>query len=144
MLIRSRENVSEQRLHLRRWVSGQIRRFILDTCQDDLQLLEVVGGGAFKFRVMFIKVFPKDAVDETIANHVFAFLCAQVAERFGDRPVGEVLDALEVNVVRPPSQEEVDAGWTIHSESTEEAKRFFNLPTGEDRGADDDLNPTED
>lgn len=130
---------------MKRWVQFHIRKFILDTCQDDLQLLEVVGGGPFQFRVRFIKAFPQGAVDETVANHVFAFLSARVVEQFGDTPVSELLDSLEVQIREAPTEEQVMADFKIHSESSEEARRFFNLPTGDERGVDDDLNPhTED
>lgn len=145
MLLKSTGNVSAERVALKKWVQFHIRKFILDTCADDLQLLEVVGGGPFQFRVRFIKAFPQGAVDETVANHVFAFLSARVVQQFGDVPVGDLLDAMEVREVRPPTDEEVAESWEIHSQSTEEARRLFNLPTGDVRGADDDLNPnTED
>jgi len=119
-------------------IMRHVRKFIQDTVTDDLQLLEVVGGGPFQFRVRFIKAFPAGMVDETIANHVFAFLSDVVVRKFGDaHTTKELLDSLEVVQHAPPTAQEIADGWQIESASSEEARRAFGLPTGDTRGVED-------
>lgn len=111
-------------------IKAQVRQVML-LAQDDLWLLEAVGRGEQTFRITFIRAFPRGTVNETIANKVFAFFCAQVVQRFGNTPVRELLDALEVNVKRPPTNEEIESSWEITTASSEEARRAFGLPTGD-------------
>lgn len=119
-------------------VMRHVKKFIMDTVTDDLQLLEVVGGGPFQFRVRFIKAFPAGMVDESIANHVFAFLSDQVVRKFGDQhTTRELLDSLEVVQHAPPTESEIEESFVIESASSEEARRLFNLPTGDTRGLRD-------
>lgn len=130
MLLRSKDgDVSSYAIKQR--IKQQIREVMLALSSDDLTLLEVVGRGEQAFRIIFIRNFPRGTVDETVANHVFAFLCAQVVQRFGNTPVSQLLDALEVNVERPPTDEEIEDSWEIHTASSEEARRAFGLPTGD-------------
>lgn len=129
MLLKSREGIDSHALKKR--IQGQIRQVMLDTVSDDLQLLEVVGRGEQTWRINFLRAFPRGAVDETIANKVFAYFCGEVVRRFGNVPVSQLLDALEVNVERPPTLDEIEEGWEIHTASSEEARRLFDLPTGD-------------
>lgn len=118
---------------LKRRIQAEIRKTMLDIAGDDLVLLECVGAGPFTWRTRFLRAFPRGTVDETIANKVYAFFCGEVVRRFGDTPVQQLLDALEVNVERPPTETEIDEAWEFHSGSSEEAKRLFDLPSGEYR-----------
>ena len=120
-------------VRLKRAINDQIRQTMLAISGDDLTLLECVGQGEFAWRLRFIKAFPRGTVDETVANKVFAFFCGEVVRRFGDTPVSELLNAIEVNVERPPTQDEIDNAWEFHSGSSEEARRLFDLPTGDVR-----------
>ena len=123
--------VSSYRLKKR--IQAQIRMTMLEIAGDELVLLEVVGRGEQAWRINFLRAFPRGTVDETIANKVFAFFCGEVVRRFGNTPVSELLDALEVNVERPPTQTEIDESWEFHSGSSQEARRLFDLPTGDYR-----------
>ncbi len=120
-------------VRLKQSINAQIRMTMLSICQDDLTLLEAVGRGEQAWRINFLRAFPKGTVDETVANKVFAFFCAQVVQKFGNTPVGELLDALEVNVERPPTEREIDEAWEFTSGSSQEARRLFDLPTGDYR-----------
>lgn len=127
------QNGEVSSMRLKRAVNDQIRRVMLDISSDDLTLLECVGRGAFFFRTTFIRAFPRGTVDETVADKVFAFFCAQVVQKFGDTPVSQLLDAMEVHVERPPTETEIDNAWEFSSASSQDARRAFDLPTGDYR-----------
>jgi hypothetical protein len=96
---------------------------------DTPTLLSVVAGGEMCWRNHCLSVCRGLAVDERIADGLFAFFADQVVRRFGrERSAGQLLDSLEVS--SPPSQREIDHAWEVESSSSEEGRRFFYGPDG--------------
>ena len=96
---------------------------------DAPTLLAVVAGGPMEWRNRFLSVTRGLAVDEGIADSLFAFFCHQVKKRYGrELSAGRLLDSLEV--VSPPTEREIADAWTVDSASSEEGRRFFYGPDG--------------
>ena len=92
-------------------------------------LLAVVAGGPMEWRNRFLSVTRGLAVDEGIADSLFAFFCHQVKKRFGrELSASKLLDSLEV--ISPPTEKEIADAWTVDSASSEEGRRFFYGPDG--------------
>lgn len=99
----------------------EVLTFLLATQADQVALLECVAGGFEHFRYWMRRLFPQVTREET--REAFAYLCYAVQRRWGGVPAGRVLDALEV--VSPPTPEEVARAWRVESASSEEGRRWL-------------------
>lgn len=91
---------------------------------DTQTLLEVVAGGPKMWRHSLLSTCHGLAVDEAVADGMFAFFCRRVQAQFGrDQSAGQLLDNLEV--FTPPTQREIDDAWEVDSFSSEEGRRYF-------------------
>ena len=87
-------------------------------------LLAVVAGGPQHWRNSFLSTCRGLAVDESIADSLFAFFCRRVQQQFGrERSAGQLLDSLEVST--PPTPREIDDAWEVESFSSEQGRRHF-------------------
>lgn len=88
-------------------------------------LLEVVAGGPDHWRRGFLAETLGLAVNAHVADSMFAFFCRQVEQRWGGVRAGDLLDALEVDVVKPPTPREIEEAWLVESASSDEGRRYF-------------------
>jgi len=87
-------------------------------------LLAVVAGGPMEWRNRCQEVTKGLAIDERIADHIFAFFCDQVRRKFGrERTAGQLLDSLVVHT--PPTKKEIAESWKVESASSEEGRRHL-------------------
>lgn len=106
-----------------------LQQTMLTIASDTPLLLSVVAGGPTNWRNVFLRNCRGLAVNEAVADSVFAFFCTQVEYRFGRGvTAGQVLDTLEVP--SPLSQKEIDDAWEVESFSSEEGRRYFYGPDG--------------
>lgn len=99
---------------------------------DELRLLETVAAGPYHFRVTVLRASHGLAIDDHVANLMYAFLERKVKERYPTYTPKQALDSLEVLTPHVPTQEEIDNGWEIESASSPEAnkKHYADLPSG--------------
>jgi hypothetical protein len=96
---------------------------------DTPTLLAVVAGGPAEWRNRFMSVTRGLAVNEDVADKLFAFFANQVVKRYGrELSAGKLLDSLEV--ISPPTDKEIADSWEVESSSSEEGRRFFYGPDG--------------
>ncbi len=112
------------RHHQQREVADFTKRKIQETldgiCSNRLLLLEIVAGGPFYWRRIFYKTFRGLAVNEDIADLMFALFKV----RAGENPANQ-LDQF-VPKKAPPTDAEIDAAWEHDwSHTSEEARRLF-------------------
>lgn len=124
-----RTSAALQRFNLKAATNDGIQGLMLSICGNPILLLETVAGGPYKFRLDFLRGFRGLAVNEDIANRIFAFFSQKVIDRWGDEvTAAQVLDAIEVT--SPPTEAEIEASW-VHTfdHTSEDARLFFYKDT---------------
>lgn len=90
-------------------------------------LMDVVARGPFEFRLRFLREMRGYAVNDDIANSVYAFFCQQVVNMTGladaQDAAGQYLDKVEVKTA--PTQAEIDASWVHEVFSSEDGRRHM-------------------
>lgn len=101
-----------------------IRTLMVNVLEDRVLHAECVAAGEFKFREVFVKdlgaAFGNDRAGcDELANVVFRFFREQWRDRYPTITPAVFLDNVEI--VRPPSEEEIEAAWEIDIGSSDSA-----------------------
>jgi hypothetical protein len=106
-----------------------IQHLMVGIAASPIELMEVVAAGAQVFRNRFRREFRGLAVDDNVANSVFAFFCQKVCDiRMAEQAqqlAGQFLDDVEVNERRLPTAQEIEDSWEVEIHSSEEAMGLF-------------------
>ena len=124
---------STRRLSLddfRAHASQVIASYIQWAVGDVERLNRIVADGASAWRNRFRADLRGWPVDDAMAEQAWRFLCDQQALRHPEMAAGKVLDALEVNERRPPTEKEIADGWEVESASSDEGRRALYGPGG--------------
>jgi hypothetical protein len=113
----------KMRQTLKAAADANITALMKNIAGNPIKLAEVVAGGPFNWRLIFLRAFHGLPVNDHVANLVFRFFCEQFLKQYPGVTATQFLDKVEVR--SPLTAKDIEDSWEHTVDSSEEGRRRF-------------------